>query len=326
MPRSSSNPDGYHYKGEVFEELLSHTAFLPNRHRRVCTSAMKIKVSEAFLSSWFACEDELEHLGHFGETSRMTDEGICNAHTKNGGKTPRAILLKKREFVRTRPVSRPKQRFQDFTSVDLNDRQIATMKDATFGGTVDLRNKNFPVSFVSLVGLRADEPERLKKLNARICGSEDGEDSKPSSERVYTPLADNDCTKQDVSSFWSLQNWDLGLDSDSNLTNCTFCFLKGSKALAKIASDLAYASHSNAFAETPMDVAWWERLEREYGRDLILEGRKKTNKYSDVSFIGFFGENTNFSYKLFKARVNDSKSLDVSLEDETEILACNCTD
>ena len=69
-PKSESNINGYQHKGEVFEELLSHTAFLPNRHRRICTSALKIKVSEQFLSSWFACETELEHLGHFGVDSR----------------------------------------------------------------------------------------------------------------------------------------------------------------------------------------------------------------------------------------------------------------
>jgi len=326
MPRNSDNQNGYHYKGEVFEELLSHTAFLPNRHRRVCTSAMKIKVSEVFLSSWFACEDELAHLGHYGETSRMTDEGICTAHAKNGGKTPGAILLNKRKFVRNRPVSRPNQKFQDFTTVDLSDRQIISMQDATFGGEVDLRNRDFPVSFVSLVGLRADEPARLKKLNARICGSEDGEDSKPSSERVYTPLADNGYTKKDVSSFWSSQSWDLGLNSDSNLSNCMFCFLKGSKVLQQIASDLAYTSLSNEFAETPMDVAWWERLEREYGRDLILEERKKTNQESDVSFIGFFGENAKFSYNYLKLCANKSLPREALLEDESEILACNCTD
>ena len=297
MAVRDDNPDGFHDKGEIFEELLSHTAFLPNRHRRVCTSAMKIRVTEQFLASWFACEDELEHLGHYGDRSRMTDEGICETHVRHGGKTPDDVLLRKREFVRGRPVARHGQVFQDFTSVSLEGRQIKSMEHATFGGTVDLRSRDHQVRFVSLVGLRADEPDRLKKLKARICGVEGREDSQPSSERVYTPLADNGIEKKDVSEFWSRQDWDLNLDTETNLSNCTYCFLKGSKVLHAIASELNTTTMGNEHTMTPMDVAWWQHIEEVYGRDLVEEKRKKTNDSSSIAFIGFFGENSKFSYK-----------------------------
>ena len=325
-PKSDENPDGYHYKGEVFEELLSYKAFLPNRHRRVCTSTMKIHVTEQFLSSWFACKDELEHLGHYGKTSRMTDEGICGLHAKNGGKTPNDILLKKREFVRNRPVARPEQSLQNFTSVKLDDRSIDSMAHACFGGVVDLRSREFPVAFTSLVGLRADETERLKKLNARICGAEDSENGKPSSERVYTPLADNALTKEDVLHFWSQQDWDLNLDANKNLSNCAFCFLKSSNILKSLAIDLKSYASSNEFSMTPMDVRWWESMEEKYSRDLVKENRVKINKDADVSLIGFFEENMNFCYKDLRQFSENNHDLDISIDDDSKILACNCTD
>ena len=327
-PLSENNLDGFHDKGEVFEELLSHTAFLPNRHRRVCTSAMKIRVTEQFLASWFACESELEHLGHYGDCSLMTDQGVCETHVRHGGKTPNEVLLRKREFVRNRPVARPEQVFQDFTSVSLEGRQIKSMERASFGGTVDLRSRDHQVRFVSLVGLRSDEPDRLKKLKARICGADGREDSQPSSERVYTPLADNGIEKKDVSEFWSRQSWDLELDTETNLSNCTYCFLKGSKALHAIASELNATPMGNEFTMTPMDVAWWQRIEEVYGRDLVEEKRKKTNDNSSIAFIGFFGENSKFSYKGLNdlIRGGGGGQSEHILDDESAVLACNCTD
>ena len=124
---------------------------------------MKINVTEQFLSNWFTGEDEIEHLGHYDTSSKMTDRGICEAHKRNGGKTPNSILLEKRAFVRTRPFARPQQKYNDFTEVCLKERKITSMEKASMGGFVDLRSREFPVAYVSLVGLRADEPERLKK-------------------------------------------------------------------------------------------------------------------------------------------------------------------
>lgn len=325
-PRSDANPDGYHHKGEVFEELLSHTAFLPNRHRRVCTSVMKIKVTELFLSRWFACETDLPHLGHYSDVSKMTDDGICKAHAKNGGSTPDHVLLKKRAYVRTRPHARLPQKFQDFTSVNLDDRAIPSMRRANIGGYVNLRSKNHPVSYLSLVGLRADEPERLKKLNDRVCGQEGREGSKPIAERVNTPLADNNITKDDISKFWMSQSWDLDLEEETNLTNCTFCFLKGSKALRNVMRELYQNSKGNEWSMTPMDVNWWSYIEKTYGRDLIEEERKRTNDKAELSFIGFFGENAKFSYDGLANFTLSELNDEMNFKNETEILACNCTD
>lgn len=77
---------------------------------------------------------------------------------------------------------------------------------------------------------------------------------------------------------------------------------------------------------TPMDLAWWTNLEKEYGRDLVKENRLKTNNTSEVSFIGFFGENAKFSYENLRNIRAGQMPNDISFGDETEILACNCTD
>ena len=40
-PRSRENPDGFHWRGEVFEELLSWKGYVPNRFNRICTQQLK---------------------------------------------------------------------------------------------------------------------------------------------------------------------------------------------------------------------------------------------------------------------------------------------
>ena len=37
MPKSDANPDGFHWHGEVFEELISWTGYVPNQFNRICT-------------------------------------------------------------------------------------------------------------------------------------------------------------------------------------------------------------------------------------------------------------------------------------------------
>lgn len=133
-------------------------------------------------------------------------------------------------------------------------------------------------------------------------------------------------TKRDVEKFWSSQAWDLGLNSRTNLTNCTFCFLKGSSALLEVTTELMSSPLSNELAMTPMDINWWAYLEETYGRDLIKEERIRTNDKANLSFIGFFGENAKFSYKAL-TKITDRKFSDeIFFENETEVLACNCTD
>ena len=44
-PLSEENPDGFRWKGEVFEETLSNKSYLPNQFSRVCTQSLKLEVT-----------------------------------------------------------------------------------------------------------------------------------------------------------------------------------------------------------------------------------------------------------------------------------------
>ncbi len=65
QPLSRDNLSGYRYKGEVFEEMISLSGFLPSMVSRVCTLSMKIFVTNAFLSDWFAQKQSIGKLGHY---------------------------------------------------------------------------------------------------------------------------------------------------------------------------------------------------------------------------------------------------------------------
>ncbi len=54
QPYSEQNKDSYRYKGEVFEEMISLSGFLLSMVSRICTISMKIFITNAFLSDWFA--------------------------------------------------------------------------------------------------------------------------------------------------------------------------------------------------------------------------------------------------------------------------------
>ena len=54
-PKSSDNPDGFHWRGEVFEELLSWSGYVPNQFSRICTQNMKLEATRLFLKDcWLA--------------------------------------------------------------------------------------------------------------------------------------------------------------------------------------------------------------------------------------------------------------------------------
>jgi 3'-phosphoadenosine 5'-phosphosulfate sulfotransferase (PAPS reductase)/FAD synthetase len=78
--------------------------------------------------------------------------------------------------------------------------------------------------WLSVVGLRADEPGRVGRSLAR---NEAGKDRW----RVVCPLATAGVTKDDVLAFWRDQDFDLGITSDFE-GNCDGCFLKSRGAIA----------------------------------------------------------------------------------------------
>lgn len=77
-------------------------------------------------------------------------------------------------------------------------------------------------SYETAIGIRGDEPRRLKY-------------NKTWQNKIY-PLADIlNVSQQDVWDFWNSQEFDLGIEDYQG--NCTWCFKKCEKKLRRIASD-----------------------------------------------------------------------------------------
>lgn len=105
-------------------------------------------------------------------------------------------------------------------------------------------------SWLSCVGIRADEPRRLAKLRARK-GSETPD------ELAFSPLGDAGISKRDVLDYWAAQSWGLDLpispDGDTWGGNCDLCFLKGlHKKIGLI-------------RENPERAIWWMQQEEKVG-------------------------------------------------------------
>ena len=115
-PFSDANPHGFRWRGEVFEELLSHKAYLPSQFRRVCTSSLKLEVTRQFLQDWFASKPAIPRLGHGLDESQVNYDRMYARHQRNGGGVPKEILIDKRKFVLSRPTDRPEQIFRDFST------------------------------------------------------------------------------------------------------------------------------------------------------------------------------------------------------------------
>lgn len=316
-PRTEANPDGFHWRGEVFEELLSWSGYVPNQFGRICTKKLKLLVTRLFLNDWLTSKATIPRLGHYGEDSRIDPEVMYRRHRRNGGSVPEEIFRKKRSFCLSRPHTRPEQRYEDYSAAwtpSSNQPEEGIGGEASFGARGD--------EYVALVGLRGDEQPRVQRVESRS-RSPHAEDYK--GEHVYMPLADMGVTRDDVNAFWGKQEWDLALPNEGSLSNCVFCFLKGVSNLRTVLIQMepqktGSVSGFGPLAGTPCDVEWWQRIERTYGRDLHAEHRT-TNGKSPTDFIGFFGASNDFSYK----RLAENRAGDAERYGDT-LLPCDCTE
>ena len=329
-PYSAKNKNGYRYKGEVYEELVSVSGYLPNMRSRTCTHALKIFITNSFLADWFAQNNGIERLGHFGEAPRITSAGLINAHQKNRGETPDDILLEKRKFVRKMPFIRPQSLWQDFTNARLcfrNDK----VKQSIIGGKGQLFGNN-AISYVSCLGIRKDEEIRLGKITDRITAAEKSTGrsmfGQPPGEKILAPLVKKKVSKQQVAEYWRKQEFNLNLPESGNFSNCVYCPLKGKAKLLEIATQ--EPANQASVRGTPASINWWIKMEQKYSRDLNAENRAITSK-KDIKLIGFFGAAKGHVYADIKKRAqrNNRGSKDTLqaeyLEDESYI-PCNCTD
>jgi len=298
----------------VFEELLSWSGYVPNQFNRICTRHLKLDVTRAFLKDWLAAKPGIPRLGHYGEKPRMDDDAAYRRHVVSQGGVPRDIFLRKREYVWQRPHVRPEQCYADFWPA-WQSFDNPTLEGKTLGDQAVFGKRG--VEYVAFIGLRGDEPHRVQRVRDRNDTTKGYE-----GEHVYMPLADMSATRHTVNDFWGRQTWDLSLPQDASLSNCVYCFLKGAVNLRDVHTRMTNEAELGIvddefgpLAESPSDLAWWNRLEATYGRDLKAEGRSTR---ADVTHIGFFGNNR-FSY----GDVGSGAELGGFAE---SILPCDCTE
>lgn len=119
--------------------------------------------------------------------------------------------------------------------------------------------------YTNAIGLRADEPKRVAKLQMpakhtviikTLFGEieeEEGKDYLPG-ESPVCPLAVDGVCKQTIMEWWTKNDFDLGLEDGEG--NCDLCFLKGAGTLIHL------------MQKRPQDAAWWIEREREREREL----------------------------------------------------------
>ena len=315
QPHSKDNEDGFHWRGEVFEELVSWSGYVPNLFSRICTRAMKLETTRHFLKDWLAGNDRIPRLGHYGKTSKIDIDDLYRQHQRNQGGVPEGIYKDKKAFALNRPYVRPEQIYADY-SPKRRPFKNAALVGKVFGGQAAFDKG---AEYVAFVGLRGDEKLRVQRVKARNAGPAA---TGYKGEHVYMPLAQMGVKREDVNAFWEKQEWGLEIPMGGQLSNCVFCYLKGGANLKNARNIMREPSKMPEFGslkDTPSDIAWWMRMEETYGRNLIEE--KRVRKNEQVKFIGFFGANTDFSYELL-AEGADEEIDRVG----AKLLPCDCTE
>lgn len=302
-PYASNMPKGYRRHGEVFEELVSWKQQLPNRFTRICTEFLKLQTTALFIADWLGRsgnqDDGPRRLGHWHNGSRINPEHY--------GDRSRIVAY----HIEESEVVRDAQRFQDYTKAVLTQRVNPVLRGRVFDRRAELRGEN-AAPFVSVVGLRADEPRRVGRVldrNAAVSTADRFADG----ELVTVPLFDAGIGKNDIREFWEIQKFDLELPYDLNQSNCVFCFLKGERELRRLAQNVKPKKETNGKI-APDNVMWWRELERRYARKV-----PSVDDPNQSTTFGFFGKN-----RLFYDDLITGKAENIAVKDEA--LPCDCTD
>lgn len=331
-PLSKSNKYGYRYRGEVFEELISMKGFLPSRHSRICTTHLKLETTQKFLSEWFTGKEITQRLGHHYSNSHLTDESIISRHEKSNGKLSHAELLSKKNFVRNCKPYIKSQKFSDFSIAYSNYASNKVFVNPIYPEFAPMIGKN-AIKYVSLIGLRADEPRRVARVLSQnrtnsISTSEE-KNNLSVGEIVYTPLADSNIDKADVLSFWDNCNWDLAFPPESNLSNCVFCFMKGTCAIKNIQNWIKSTNKDlkeefRSLPNTPSDIKWWVDIEERYQRKPLKRSGEGEKQTEDRVTIGFWGVDSDVSYSDLAGQHNNANN-QIPIN-SINTLPCDCTD
>ena len=273
---AEDDPRGYRSRGEAFEEMISHQGMLPNPHTRSCTAKLKLYPAHGLLAEWFGSGDGPRHAGHHAGRSLVTPRLAFERHRAHGGAQDARGYLKRARRMTAAPAARPAQRWSDYTGAPLARPAPAAT------GPADLWGAD-AAGFVTLLGLRADERRRIERVESRSIlaegagGRECSIRTQPPGERPYFPLDDWGCSADGVAAFWAGR--DFALDIPEGAGNCVFCFMKGTRDLARAAS----APDPRRVPGAPSDIAWWVRTERRYRRE------EPARAGGGVSRFGFFG-------------------------------------
>lgn len=251
---------GFRSGGEVFEELLSWQGQLPNPHSRSCTAKLKLYPSHTLLADWFGSGDGPRHDGHFADQSFVSPKKAFDHHRRNRGVQDEAAYLRRVSYVTEQPQNRPAQLWKDYTSAPIRKPEPDRSGPASLWGPG-------ATQFVTLLGLRSDEKNRIGRVESRSLLAENAAGpncairTQPPGARPYFPSAGWGEDAASVREFWS--EHDLNPNSPESDGNCTFCFMKGTGELAY----LARQSDPGRVDGSPSDIAWWAEIEARYRRE-----------------------------------------------------------
>lgn len=203
------------------------------------------------------------------------------------------------------PGARPAQRWCDYTDAPVLSREAPPGPVPMWGAG--------SAEHVTVLGLRADEDKRIAKINSRSFFAEGASKScsihtQPPGEHPCFPLADWGFDAVAVRNFW--QERDFDLSGPDHAGNCVFCFMKGTRSLAKTAC----AADPARRADTPSDIRWWIKMEERYQREVAARNGEGTTRF------GFFGVSGPTFAKIARGNAPDLSRY------ATGAPACDCTD
>ena len=303
-----SDPQGYRSRGEVFEELLSYQGMLPTPMSRSCTAKLKLYPQHLLLAEWLGGTEGPLHRGHHADRSFFEADTAAQLYRANGGSAKAEAYRERVGYMARQPTSRAAQRWRDYTAASLYTAwQPRRSRPAPLFGPK-------AVQFVTLLGLRADEPQRVQRIVSRSLLAEGAQRRKcsvrtqPPGERPYFPLQAAGVCASDVRDFWRSQDFDLRCPEHAG--NCVYCFMKGTKQL----SAAARAEDPQRVAGAPSDILWWADIERRYRREAP---RRNGEGISRFGFLGVSGPSFD---DISAGAVNPASRF------SSDRVACDCTD